>query len=401
MRYSASVILAHRIALDPTNVQATYFAKACGVARLVYNWGLAEWKEQYEIGGRPTAIALSRLFNAIKDEKFPFIREVTKCAPQMALLHLGYAFNNFFGGSSKYPRFKKKGKHDSFEVSGDKFSLDAQRIRIPKLGWVRMHESLRFKGRIISATVHRIAHRWFTTIFVEIPNAVTTKHDGPSVGIDFGCTNFATLSTGEKIEGPKPHKALLGRLRRLNKSLHRKVPGSHNRFKSRMKLAKLHARIANIRQDFLHKFTTDICRRFSVIGIEDLNVSGMSKNHALARSILDQTPYEMRRQFEYKTLMHGSTLAVADRFYPSSKLCNVCKTKCDSLPLSMRMWTCPNCKTVHDRDDNASQNLKTTAEQFAGGKPAESEALVRRPNRTKLPAVKQEPNSRNSAGIPA
>ncbi len=226
---------------------------------------------------------------------------------------------------------------------------------------MRICERLRFAGKILSATISRTAGRWFVSIAVEMPDVEPPPHAGPSVGIDFGCTDFASLSTGEKVTGPKPHKVLLARLRRLNQSLHRKVIGSSNRFKARKRLAKLHARIGNIRKDFLHKFTADICRRFSVIGIEDLNVSGMSKNHALARSITDQSFYETRRQLTYKAPTHGCKLAVADRFFPSSKLCSACGVKVESLPIKVRKWTCSNCGVIHDRDINAGINLRNNA----------------------------------------
>jgi hypothetical protein len=204
------MILAHRIALDPTNVQATYFAKACGVARLAYNWGLAEWREQYAIGGKPSERELRRLFNSIKDERFPFVREVTKCAPQLALMNLGAAFKRFFAGQNKYPAFKKKGVHDSFEIDNDEFEIRPYGMRVPKLGWVRMREALRFVGKIISATISRTAGRWFASIAVEIADPSPVPHKAASVGIDFGCTTFATLSTGEKIEGSQAAQGSFG-----------------------------------------------------------------------------------------------------------------------------------------------------------------------------------------------
>jgi putative transposase len=260
-----------------------------------------------------------------------------------------------------------------------------------------MTESLRFTGKIISACVSRTAHRWFVSITVDVPDKQPPKHEGPAVGIDFGLTNFATLSTGDVVTGPKPHKTLLARLRQLNKSLHRKVKGSRNRAKAAFKVAKLHARIANIRRDFLHQFTTSVVRRFSVIGIEDLNVSGMSKNHALARSILDQSPGEYRRQLEYKAPMHGAALGVADRWYASSKLCNACGVKNTALKLSDREWTCLSCATVHDRDDNASQNLESMVVSSTVTACGALSAGVGTRN-VKLGAAKQELNAIDSLG---
>jgi len=369
------MILAHKIALDPNNAQATYFARACGVARFAYNWALAEWKRQYEAAKadsalpKPSQKSLRRQLNAIKREQFPWMLEVTKNAPQMAIIQLGEAFNNFFKKRARYPQFRKKGVHDRFTLTNDQFSVEGSRIRIPALGWVRMREPLRFEGKITSATVSRVADGWFVSIAVETRDTshLPQAENQGAVGVDLGVSALATLSTGESIPGPKPHKALLGRLRRLSRSLSRKQKGSANRKKARARLAKLHARIANIRADALHKLTTSLTRRFHTIGIEDLNVRGMAKNRHLARSIMDMSFFEFRRQLEYKAAMRGGQVVVADRFFASSKTCSACGHKLNDLPLSLRQWTCPDCGVVHDRDVNAAINLKKVAESSAGG----------------------------------
>ena len=278
------MILAHKIALDPNNAQATYFARACGVARFAYNWALAEWKRQYEAWKadnslpKPSQAALRRQLNAVKREQFPWMLEVTKNAPQMAIIQLGQAFQNFFAGRARYPAFRKKGVHDRFTLTNDQFDIDGSRIRIPNLGWVRMRETLRFQAKIMSATLSRVADRWFVSIAVDTPDSShlpKAKNQGEA-GVDLGVPALATLSTGEPpIPGPKAHKALLDRLRRLSRSLSRKTHGSANRRKARATLAKLHAHIAAIRSDALHKLTTDLTRRFHTTGIEDLNVRGM------------------------------------------------------------------------------------------------------------------------------
>jgi len=363
------MIVAHKIALDPNNVQATYFAKAAGVARFAYNWALAEWQRQYEAWKqdnslpKPSQAALRRQLNAIKREKFPWMLEVTKNAPQMAIIQLGEAFKNFFAGRAKYPQFRKKGKDDRFTLTNDQFSIDGCRIRIPNLGWVRMRESLRFAGKIMSATVSRVADRWVVSITVQtedLSHLPEAKNQGV-VGVDLGVSALATLSTGEAIHGPKPHRALSNRLRRLSRSLSRKQKGSANRKKAKAKLARLHARIAAIRSDALHKLTTDLTRRFHTIGIEDLNVRGMVRNRHLARSIADMGLFEFRRQLEYKASMRGGQVIVADRWFASSKLCSACGHKLHALTLSVRKWTCPACGSTHDRDENAAINLKNMA----------------------------------------
>ena len=363
------MLIAHKIALDPNNAQATYFAKAAGGARFAYNWALAEWKRQYEAWKldnsqpKPTQAALRRQLNAIKREQFPWMLEVTKNAPQMAIIQLGQAFQNFFAGRAKYPQPRKKGVHDRFTLTNDQFSIDGCRIRIPNLGWVRMRESLRFTGKIMSATISRVADRWFVSIAVDTGDSshLPKAENQGAVGVDLGVSALATLSTGETIIGPKPHKALLTRLQRLSRSLSRKQKGSANRKKAKAKLARLHARIANIRQDAMHKLTTDLTRRFHTIGIEDLNVRGMVRNRHLARSIADMGFFEFRRQLEYKAAMRGGQVVIADRWFPSSKICSCCGHKQEELPLSVRRWSCSICGVEHDRDLNAAINLKNYA----------------------------------------
>jgi putative transposase len=364
------MLIAHRIALDPNDVQATYLSRASGTARFAYNWALAEWKRQYEEHKqdpaklKPSEGALRRLLNSIKRERFPWMLEVTKNAPQMAIMQLGKAFKNFFSGRAKYPQFRKKGMHDRFTLTNDQFEMDGLRIRIPNLGWVRMQEALRFVGKVLSATISRVADRWFVSITVEVPDApksLKRTRESVTVGVDLGISTMATLSTGEKIAGPKPHTALLRRLKQWSRALSRKIKGSKNRAKAKIKLARIHSRISNIRNCAIHKFTTELVHRFHEICIEDLNVRGMVKNRCLARSISDMGFYEIRRQLEYKAAQHGVRLVVANRFFPSSKTCSNCGQVINDLPLSVRQWDCSNCGATHDRDLNAARNLAAHA----------------------------------------
>lgn len=353
--------LAHKIRLEPNKEQRIYLAKAAGCARFAYNWALNEWNTRYEAGERPKENELRKHLNAIKREQFPWMLEVTKCAPQLAIKQLGMAFKNFFAGRAEHPTFHKKGCHDSFELSNEQFEMDGRRIWVPKLGWVRMRECLRFSGKLIKATISRTADCWFASITVEMPDKTTDHENQMVVGVDLGVSNLATLSNGEKIAGVKPYKHLEDRLKRMQRSLSRKQKGSSNHKKAKMKLAKLHMRIANIRADGLHKLTTRLTREYSRIGIEDLNVSGMLKNHRLAGSIADMSFYEFRRQLEYKAKLYGTCLVVADRWYASSKTCSECGFKIDTLLLSERKWECPACGSIHDRDINAAKNLENLA----------------------------------------
>jgi len=374
------MMLAHRIALEPNNVQAMYLSRAAGTARFAYNWALAEWKRQYETWKldntqpKPTQQSLRRRLNSIKREQFPWMLEVTKNAPQM---------------------FRRKGIHDRFTLTNDQFSVEGRRIRIPNLGWVRMREPLRFTGKIMSATVSRVADKWYVSIGVDVTDNshLPEAENQGAVGVDLGVSALATLSTGEIITGPKPHKALLGRLRRLSRRLSRKKKGSNNRNKAKVKLSKLHAQVACIRNDALHKLTTDLTRRFHTIVIEDLNIKGMVKNRHLARSIADMGFFELRRQLSYKADQRGGQIIVADRWFASSKTCSACGHKLDVLPLSVRHWTCPACGGAHGRDVNAAINLKNLAVSSTVSACGEESAGSGRKPRVKLSSMKQEVNS--------
>lgn len=360
------MILAHQIELQPNNKQRTYFTKASGIARFAYNWALEQWQIQYQAHKenpdrpKPTPGALRKQLNAIKREEFPWMLEVTKNAPQMAIIQLGDAFQRFFKGQASYPTFKRKGIHDSFTITNDQFVLNGSlnRIRIPNLGWVRLRESLRFNGKILSATVSGQADKWFVSIGVEI-NDLHHLHQAENqgvVGVDLGILSLATLSTGEMVTGSKPLKKWLAKLKKLSRSLSRKLKGSANWRKAKVKLARLHARISNIRRDALHKLTSDLTRRFSTIGIEDLNVKGMLSNGKLARHIADMGFYEFKRQLEYKAPMRGNLIVVADRWYPSSKTCSACGAIKPDLTLKDRIFKC-ECGHTQDRDLNAAINL--------------------------------------------
>ena len=375
------MIKGHVIRLEPNNKQATYFAKACGVARLAYNWALSEWQRQYQADktyrdycttnnlpiddsqlNKPSQGKLRKQLNAIKREQYPFMLEVTKCSPQMAIIQLGDAFNRFFKGQAKYPKSRKKGKDDRFTLSNDQFRIDGQRIKIPNLGWVKMFEPLRFNGKILSAKVFKKGGEWFVSVAVELAQVIQPKpKTGKSIGIDLGITDLLVLSNGMKIQAPKPLKTQLAKLRRLNKSLSRKQKGSNNREKAKTKLSRLHAKIGNIRSNSLHQITTYLVSEYDVLAIEDLNVSGMVKNRKLSRAISDLGFYELKRQLIYKANQWGKAVKSVDRFYPSTKTCHCCGHKVDELPLSVRMWQCPSCHTQHDRDINASMNILANA----------------------------------------
>lgn len=390
----------HKIKLDPTQEQAIYFARACGVARFAFNWALAAWKEEYEAGGKPNEAALRKRLNAIKGEQFPWMSEVTKVAPQNAIKNVGIAFKNFFnrvkkGGKPGYPRFKRKGLHDAFRAdngpanaTSNAFECVGKTIKLPKCGVVRMREALRFEGRTLAATVSKMADGWYVAILVETNDCLSGPLDRGTVGVDLGIKEFATLSSGPPVPPLKPHRAAHARLVRLSRSLSRKQKGSANRAKAKTKLAKLHQRIGNVRKDALHKLTTRLATEFDTIGIEDLNVAGMLRNRCLARSIADAGFGEFRRQLEYKAAMTGAKVVVVDRFFPSSKTCSVCGT-IHPMRLSDRVMVC-DCGNVMDRDLNAAMNLKNKAASSAVSACGEESSGQGRKTVTKLASLKQE-----------
>ena len=401
---ASCVQLSHRIALIPTVDQSRYFGMASGTARFTWNWALAEWNRQFDAGQKPTAASLKKEFNAIKYKEYPWLTDIHRDAHAEPFTNLAKAWVKFFrdlreGAPAHAPVFKKKGKcRDSFYVANDKFKVNGTEITLPIVGKVQMTEELRFKGKILGLTVSRSANKWFASIQVEMleEQALRKRTGHNTEGVDLGITAAAALSTGEKLIAPKPLKAVLRRLRIRARGLSRKLesakvrigikpgqkipkgtklPVSNNRKKVAAVLAKTHYRIACIRSGFTHKLTSCLCRENQALGLEDLNVKGMLKNHRLARAISDVGMGEFSRQVKYKARLYGTKLVIADRWFPSSKMCSICNFVHSELKLSDRTWSCPNCGTTHDRDINAAKNLKRLATETA--LPAASNAVMR------------------------
>ena len=351
--------------MDPTKEQEAYFWQCVGTARWGYNEGLRIWRDQYAEGLTPNEAQIRKEINAIKAIKAPWLDTMPCGIVKQAVKNLGQAYQNFFNsikGKRKGPKmaapdFKRKHKAKPvarLDNGPGSFKFEGKSVRLPRIGWVKLKEELRLEGRPLGTRVSFVGNQWWLSVQVELPDVVKAVNPESSVGIDLGLTTAVTLSTGETFDAPKPLKSALARLRSLNKSLHRKVKGSQNRQKAQNRLARLHWRISQIRKDWQHKLTTMIAKRFSVVCVEDLNVKGLMANHCLARSISDIGWGEIRRQLGYKC----DTVQPVGRFYPSSKLCNHCGYKMDSLSLDVRNWTCPDCGCVHDRDTNAAINIK-------------------------------------------
>ena len=360
----------HKIELVPNNKAKTYFAQACGCSRLAYNWGLEQWSAQYKAGEKPTAYKLKKQFNAIKREEFPFVYAVTKTACERAFGNLDNAFKRFFQKKSRYPRFKKKGIRDTFYITGQYTKTDKRRIWIPKLGWVRMTEQLRFSGKLLSVVISNCAGRWFAAFSVDIPD--TKRSDNQvrrAVGIDLGITKLATLSDGTQFANIRSTKVFERRIRRLNKSLARKKKGSSNRRKAKGALSRAHYKLRCLRQDHLHKMTTFIANKYTDVCLEDLNIRGMVRNRCLAKSLSDAACGEIRRQLGYKV----RRVHFVGRFFPSTRLCMRCGQLHD-MPLSKRVFECACGVGPVDRDLHAAQNI--LRQGLPDVKPVEMEALA-------------------------
>jgi len=415
---AATVTQAYRFALKPTPAQERALRSHAGAARFAWNWGLAKCQQRYEAEGAwYSAMDLHKLWNAEKkaDPALAWWSENSKCAYQEAFRDLDRAlrdFGKFKRGERKgprlgFPRFKKRGKcRDSFRFAARPMRCAGKSVTLPRLGTIATHESTRKlarrlgngTARILSATVSRTAQRWFVSFTCEIDRAIPERHarHGSAIGVDLG---VKTLLTGVDdqgntitIDGPKALQSALRRLRRASSAHSRKQPGSGNRRKHAARLARIHARVANVRNDALHKATTDLARRYGTVVAEDLNVAGMTRNRRLARAISDQGFGRARRMLGYKTRWNGGILIVADRWYPSSKTCSGCGTVKAKLPLSERTYRCWHCGTVIDRDVNAARNLLKLAASGAESENACGGTV--RPRSARQDPVKQEPGTR-------
>jgi putative transposase len=414
------VVQAYRFALDPTPAQERMLRSHAGAARFGWNWGLAKCQERYAAEGKwYSAAELHKLWNAEKkaDPGLAWWSENSKCAYQEAFRNLDRALRDYVksrkggrkGRRLGFPRFKKRGKcRDSFRLTGV-MRCSGRTVTLPRLGALKTHEPIiklarridDGSARILSATVARTGQRWFVSFTVEVERDVPGRHARPGavVGVDLG---VKTLLTGVddrgrliEVAGPKSLRGGLRRLRRASRAHSRKQPGSAGRRKSAARLARIHARVANLRADALHKATTALAARYETVVVEDLNVTGMLANRRLARAVSDQGFGAARRMLGYKTAREGGTLVVADRWYPSSKTCSGCGSVKAKLTLAERIYQCDACGLVIGRDINAARNLLSLAASGADRVNACGAAV--RPGLTAgRAALKQEPGTANA-----
>lgn len=371
----------HKIKLIETAEQRMYFERSAGTARYAHNWCLNVAEAYFTLSGKAHSdYDLLKLWNAHRALMLPWTYEITKHAGDSGVKHYCAARKNWFSSLKKRKANPKAGLHfrkpklktkrrskksfTLYEIGKNGLHVDGNRLIIPKLGPVRMTTGVRFPGRITSVTISEQGGHWFASFLVELSEDYVYPHRCETqavIGIDLGLNAHLTLSTGVKEPNPKFYRRYERKIKRAQRTLSRKKEGSRNREKARRQLNEEYARLGNRRTDHLHQMTAKVARLFRFIGLEDLTVANMMKNHSLARALADASFGEIRRQLLYKAEWSGSHVAVADRFFPSSKLCSVCGYKNEELALSDREWTCPQCGTRHDRDINAAQNLEKLA----------------------------------------
>jgi putative transposase len=355
---------AYRYRFYPSPEQAAELSRTFGCVRLVWNKALdARTTAWYQRQERVTYVQSSAMLTQWKaGDDLAFLNEVS-CVPlQQALRHLQGAFAAFWDKRSKYPRFKSR-KHSRASAE---YTRSAFRWRDGELTLAKMSDPLDIRwsrplpegAEPSTVTVSRDpAGRWHVSLLTECP-VESLPPSGQTVGIDAGITTLLTLSTGEKITNPRHERRDRPRLAKAQRNLSRKAKGSANRAKARVQVARVHARIADRRSDYLHKLSTRIIRENQTVVIEDLPVRNMVRNHTLARAISDASWSEFRHMLEYKADWHGRTVVTIDRFYPSSKTCSACGRIAASMPLSVRDWACTACSAIHDRDANAAVNIR-------------------------------------------
>jgi len=382
------MIKTHKIALRPKREHVAWFYQQCGYAKFAYNSALSDFKAELASDTFLSMYDLNKRFNQ-KKKAFDWTKSQDQRAAMYAVHNLGDAIDNWQSKRAKFPRLKKRGCGHSYTTDEQSVRMEGKRIKLPKIGWVKTFEVLRFKGKIVSVTISRTAHRWFASVSVEVqpplhrcpasaefvdwfashtdigtPNQID-RSIYPTIGIDVGISTLATLDDGTKYENPKALERYERKLKREQRKLSRKEFLSKNWYKQKRKVERLHYRVACIRKDAHDKATTEILIGVSGVGIERLQITKLLKNSNLSKALSDAALGGFLEKLKTKATSLGIPIFQADRFFASSKTCSMCGHKKDALTLSERQYHCSNCGTSIDRDVNAAINLRTLAAGYA------------------------------------
>lgn len=354
-----------RYRIYPNKEQAGGINQMLGNARFIFNWALGERIKAYTKDKKSVSAytLMAQVVDLKKQPEYKWLQLSVAQSLQNSIVNMDKAFTRFFREKKGFPKFKsKKNKRHSVSFpQNTKISFETNRVWLPKLRWIPARLSREFEGKVKTSTIIKTStDKYFVSILVELPEIKVRQkpiRKKTAVGIDTGIKTLATFSDGKTIENPKHLKQSLRKLKILQRRASKKVKGSENRKKANRRTALLHEHIANQRQDFLHKLTTQIANEYDTVVVEDLNIAGMTKNHCLAQSIADLGLGNFYKLLEYKLADRGKNYIEIGRFDPSSKMCSVCGYIKKDLKLSDRTWICPECKSEHERDENASKNI--------------------------------------------
>lgn len=359
------MLKAYKFRIYPNDIQIEQINKTFGCVRFVYNNVLSYRKDTYEKENKSLSkLDCNNYCNRVLKSKYTWLKEVDKFALTNSIYDMNNAYKKFFKENAGYPKYKsKRNNYKSYKTNYTNGNIDVDfdnnKVKLPKLKYVKTKLHRRFNGIIKSATISQVpSGKYYVSLLVDTTDIKKKPISNKKIGIDLGIKDLCITSDGDKFENPRILKKYEKKIARLNRSLSRKQKGSNNFIKIKYKLAKYHEKISNIRCDYLHKVSHKIISENQVIITEDLQVKNMMKNHKLASSITDVSWYELTRQILYKAEWNGKTYIKVNTFYASSQLCNVCGYQnSDTKKLSVRNWICPKCNTYHDRDINAAKNI--------------------------------------------